>query len=46
MVVENHKLPRVTYNLTLDNPPLRKDKKGVDQQAVIGSGNTKVTKRF
>ena len=21
MVVENHKLPRVTFNLTIDNPP-------------------------
>ena len=30
MVVENHKLPRVSYNLTLDNSPYAEgDKKGV-----------------
>jgi hypothetical protein len=28
MVVENHKLPRVTYNLTLDNPLGGNKKKG------------------
>lgn len=47
MVVENHKLPRVTYNLTLDNAPFAEgNKKGVDQlgSSLIGSGNTKITK--
>lgn len=47
MVVENHKLPRVTYNLTLDNPPFAEgNKKGVDQLGsnLLGSGNTKIAK--
>jgi predicted Zn-dependent peptidase len=47
MVVENHKLPRVTYNLTLDNPPFTEgDKKGVDELGsnLLGSGNTKINK--
>ncbi len=47
MVVENHKLPRVTYSLTLDNAPFAEgNKKGVDElgSSLIGSGNTKVTK--
>jgi len=47
MVVENHKLPRVTYNLTLDNPPFAEgNKKGVDQlgSSLIGSGNTQIGK--
>jgi predicted Zn-dependent peptidase len=47
MVVENHKLPRVTYSLTLDNPPFAEgNKKGVDELGsnLMGSGNTKITK--
>ncbi|MFT4974013.1 MAG: zinc protease [Saprospiraceae bacterium] len=47
MVVENHKLPKVTYNLTLDNPPFAEgNKKGVDQlgSSLIGSGSTKISK--
>jgi predicted Zn-dependent peptidase len=24
MIVENHKLPKVTFKLTIDNPPLQK----------------------
>ena len=36
MVVENHKLPRVSYNLTLDNAPYAEgDKKGV-AEIIIG----------
>ena len=32
MIVENHKLPRVTFNLTLDNAPFAEgNKKGVDE---------------
>jgi predicted Zn-dependent peptidase len=27
MVVENHKLPRVTFNLTIDNPPFAEHSK-------------------
>jgi predicted Zn-dependent peptidase len=47
MVVENHKLPRVTFNLTIDNPPFAEDsKKGVDELCsnLIGNGNIKITK--
>ncbi|WP_369766085.1 M16 family metallopeptidase [Flavobacterium sp. WC2429] len=47
MVVENHKLPKVTFNLTIDNPPFAEgDKKGVDELCsyLIGSGSTKITK--
>ncbi|TDE06451.1 M16 family metallopeptidase [Flavobacterium hiemivividum] len=47
MIVENHKLPRVTFNLTIDNPPFAEDsKKGVDELCsnLIGSGNLKITK--
>jgi predicted Zn-dependent peptidase len=47
MIVENHKLPRVTYSLTLDNPPFAEgNKKGVDELGsnLIGSGNTKIAK--
>ena len=36
MVVENHKLPRVSFNLTIDNPPiLEGDESGVS--ALVGS---------
>lgn len=47
MVVENHKLPKVTFNLTIDNPPFAEgNKKGVDELCsyLIGSGSTKITK--
>jgi zinc protease len=47
MIVEDHKLPRVTYNLTLDNPPFAEgNKKGVDEltSSMIGSGSKKITK--
>lgn len=47
MVVENHKLPRVSYTLTLDNPPYAEgDKKGVADltSSMIGKGTRKITK--
>jgi len=47
MVVENHKLPRVTYNLTLDNAPFAEGaKKGVDElgSSLIGNGSKKIAK--
>ncbi|HQE33346.1 MAG TPA: insulinase family protein, partial [Flavobacterium alvei] len=47
MVVENHKLPRVTFNLTLDNPPFAEgNKKGVDDltSSLIGNGSKKIAK--
>lgn len=47
MVVENHKLPRVSFSLTLDNDPYTEgDKKGVADMtsALMGSGTTKTSK--
>jgi len=47
MVVENHKLPRVSYSLTLDNTPhLEGNKKGVSVLTgrLLGSGTTSMTK--
>ncbi|MGO4820341.1 MULTISPECIES: M16 family metallopeptidase [unclassified Flavobacterium] len=47
MVVENHKLPKVTFNLSIDNPPFAEARiKGVDDLCsnLIGSGNMKITK--
>ncbi|WP_244199257.1 insulinase family protein [Flavobacterium psychrolimnae] len=47
MVVENHKLPRVAFSLTLDNDPYAEgDKKGVADMTstLIGSGTTKISK--
>jgi zinc protease len=47
MVVENHKLPRVSYSLSLDNMPYAEgDKKGVADitSQLIGSGTTKTSK--
>lgn len=47
MVVENHKLPRVSYTLTLDNPPYAEgDKKGVADltSSMIGKGTKKISK--
>lgn len=47
MVVENNKLPRVSFNLTMDNAPYAEgDKKGVAEitSALIGSGTKKMSK--
>lgn len=47
MVVENHKLPRVSYNLTLDNSPYAEgDKKGVSDllSAMIGNATESISK--
>ena len=47
MIVENHKLPRVTFNLALDNEPFtKKKKKGVDELTsnLLGNGSFKITK--
>jgi zinc protease len=47
LVVENHKLPRVTFNLTLDNPLFTEgSKKGVDELTsnLIGNGSEKISK--
>lgn len=47
MVVENHKLPRVAFSLTLDNDPYAEgNKKGVADMTstLIGSGTTKISK--
>lgn len=47
MVVENHKLPRVSYNLTIDNAPYAEgNKKGVADLAssMIGNGTKKMSK--
>ena len=47
LVVENHKLPRVSFTLTLDNPPYAEGaKKGVANilSSMIGNGTKKTTK--
>ncbi|MEM0542563.1 pitrilysin family protein [Flavobacterium sp. j3] len=47
LVVENHKLPRVSFSLSIDNLPyVEGDKKGVADMtsAMIGSGTTKISK--
>lgn len=47
MVVENNKLPRVSFNLTLDNAPFAEgNKKGVNDltSALMGKGSTTTTK--
>lgn len=47
MVVENHKLPRVSFNLTIDNSPFAEgNKKGVDNltSALLGTGSKTITK--
>jgi len=47
LVVENHKLPRVSYSLTIDNTPYAEgNKKGVDEltSSLIGNGSTKTAK--
>ena len=46
-VVENHKLPKVTFNLTLDNAPYPEgEKKGVDElcSSLIGNGSKNISK--
>ncbi|BDB51970.1 hypothetical protein GENT11_02820 [Flavobacterium ammonificans] len=47
MVVENHKLPRVSFTLTLDNAPYAEGaKKGVSDltSSIIGNGTKKISK--
>lgn len=47
LVVENHKLPRVSYTLTLDNPPIIEgDKAGVASllSSMLGNGTTTISK--
>ncbi|OCB76868.1 M16 family metallopeptidase [Flavobacterium crassostreae] len=47
LVVENHKLPKVSFNLTIDNPPFAEgNKKGVDQlcSSLIGNGSRDIPK--
>ncbi len=47
MVVENHKLPRVSFNLSIDNSPYAEgNKKGVDDLtgSLIGNGTKKISK--
>lgn len=47
LIVENHKLPRVSFNLTLDNAPFTEgNKKGVDEltSSLIGNGTKKTAK--
>ena len=47
MVVENHKLPRVSFSLTLDNDPYTQgNKKGVAEMTstLLGSGTAKISK--
>ncbi|MBS9462457.1 insulinase family protein [Flagellimonas sp. 389] len=47
MVVENHKLPRVSMQLTLDNPPiLQGDKAGVSDltSSLLGKGSKSIPK--
>lgn len=47
LVVENHKLPRVSYTLTMDNAPYAEgNKKGVSDllSAVMGSGTESISK--
>ena len=47
LVVEDHKLPRISYNLTIDNAPYAEgNKKGVDDltSSLLGNGSTKTSK--
>jgi predicted Zn-dependent peptidase len=47
LVVENHKLPRVSFNLSIDNAPYAEgNKKGVDEltSSLIGNGSVKTSK--
>lgn len=47
LIVENHKLPRVSFNLSIDNTPyVEGNKKGVDDltSSLIGNGSTTISK--
>jgi len=47
LVVENHKLPKVSFSLSIDNTPYTEgDKKGVSEltSALIGNGTTNISK--
>ncbi|WP_397364422.1 M16 family metallopeptidase [Olleya sp. R77988] len=47
LVVENHKLPRVSYSLTIDNSPIAEgEKAGVSSLlgAMLGNGTTSISK--
>lgn len=47
MIVENHKLPKVTFNLALDNAPYAEgNKKGVDElnSNMFGNGSKNISK--
>ncbi len=47
MVVENHKLPRVSYTLRMDNPPISEgDKAGMSSLlgSMLGNGTTSISK--
>jgi len=47
MVVENHKLPKVTYSLNIDNMPITEgNKAGISQilAAMLGNGTTTISK--
>jgi predicted Zn-dependent peptidase len=47
MIVENHKLPKVSFSLSLDNAPYAEgNKKGVDEltSSMIGNGSKKLAK--
>lgn len=47
LVVENHKLPRISMNLTLDNPPVAEgDKAGVSRllTSMLGNGTSQISK--
>lgn len=47
IVVENHKLPRVSYTLTLDNPPIAEGEKtgaAALSGALLGKGSTSISK--
>ena len=47
LVVENHKLPRVSYSLRIDNPPISTGKKaGVESLlgSMLGNGTTTISK--
>ena len=47
LVVEDHKLPRVTFNLSLDNSPFAEgNKKGVENltSSLLGNGSKKISK--
>ena len=47
LIVENHKLPRVSFNLSIDNPPkVEGDKAGVSDilSAMLGNGTANISK--